>query len=259
MPELIEVEMYRRAAEPCIGRLITSTFVAPGYGRGVGGVEIGSALVGARVEGVGRLGKLAWIDVDTGDRLGLRFGMTGRLVVDGSGPISELLYGPRAADDPDRWERFSLGFAGGSTLSISDPRRFGGVELNPDTAGLGPDASTVTVDDVARSLESSSALKAVLLDQRRIAGIGNLLADEILWRRGLMPSRPASSVDRQGAASLARAIRSTIAQLTRRGGSHRGDHVAQRAPGGRCPRDGAELRRDTIAGRTTWWCPVHQQ
>jgi formamidopyrimidine-DNA glycosylase len=97
------------------------------------------------------------------------------------------------------------------------------------------------------------------MDQSRIAGLGNLLTDEVLWRAGLDPARDAGGLDDTERAMLARTIRHTVRVLGRRGGSHTGDLQASRARGGVCPRDGAELLRRTVGGRTTYSCPVHQR
>jgi formamidopyrimidine-DNA glycosylase len=97
------------------------------------------------------------------------------------------------------------------------------------------------------------------MHQEALAGIGNLLVDELLWRAGLDPARPAGSLDRDEVAGLHRALRATLRELLARGGSHTGDLQDERRVGGRCPRDGAELERRTIGGRTTYSCPVHQR
>ena len=131
--------------------------------------------------------------------------------------------------------------------------------LDPDLSGLGPDAATVSASALADGLRGSKApLKARLLDQSRVAGIGNLMADEVLWRSGLSPLRPAGSLSTKEVRRLKRHLDRTIDDLLERGGSHRGDLMEERRPGGRCPRDGAELTRSTVGGRTSWWCPRHQ-
>ncbi len=112
---------------------------------------------------------------------------------------------------------------------------------------------------VVRRAGATGPLKARLTDQGRIAGIGNLVADELLWRASLAPQRPAGLL---GAANLRRLhhhLRRTLSDLIERGGSHRGDVMPSRRPGGRCPRDGAALRRSVVGGRTSWWCPEHQR
>ncbi len=100
-------------------------------------------------------------------------------------------------------------------------------------------------------------LKARLMDQERLAGVGNLLADEILWRAAIDPGRR-TPLDDDELRTLHKSLRSTLKLLDRRGGSHMGDLMEERQPGGHCPRDGAELLHAQVGGRTTYWCPVHQ-
>ena len=190
--------------------------------------------------------------------LGLRFGMSGRLVIDGRSSVDRLLYTTVA--DRDSYERFAVNFADGGRLVMRDPRRLGGVELDPDEDRLGPDALTATLGDVRRALAGGPvAVKARLLDQSRLAGVGNLLADEVLWRAGLAPGRPADSLTDADLRRLQRHLSSGLAELIERGGSHTGDLQPERTPGGRCPRDHEALLRSTVGGRTTWWCPRHQK
>ena len=96
------------------------------------------------------------------------------------------------------------------------------------------------------------------MDQHRVAGLGNLLVDEVLWRAGLDPARPAGSLDPPERKRLHRHLRRTVADLVARGGSHLGRLQVARVRGGRCPKDGAELERRTVGGRTTYSCPMHQ-
>ncbi len=262
MPELLEVESYRRLAERTVGRSIAEVLTPDAwFVKGIGPEEFTAAVTGAVVEAAERRGKLAWLQLDNGHRLGLRFGMTGRLVVDGTAAIDELVYGARRQDPV--WDRFTLVFAAhrgadGGSLVLSDPRRLGGVELDPDLGRLGPDATVITRSELAAVLCSRLALKAVLMDQGRVAGLGNLLTDDVLWRAGLSPQRPANSLDQAEVVRLPRAIGTTLRTLGRRGGSHTGDLQPERHRDGRCPRDGAALDRTEVGGRTTYWCPVHQ-
>ncbi len=259
MPELLEVETYRRLAERTVGRRI-AVVEAPDswFLKGVTASEVVDALTGATVAGTGRRGKLLTVTVgEERPVLGLRFGMTGRLVLDGEAPIERLEYAS-GRDDPV-WDRFALVFDDGSRLRLSDPRRLGGVELDPDLGRLGPDAARVTATQLRGALGGSAApLKARLLDQSRLAGLGNLLVDETLWRAGLAPDRPAGELSAEQVRDLAAAVRATVSLLGRRGGSHRGDLQEQRHRAGVCPADGAPLRRETVGGRTTYWCPRHQ-
>lgn len=258
MPELLEVETYRRAADAVVGRRVRSVH-APDewYAKGVTTpAELLAVLPGRTITATRRIGKLLLVDTD-GPVLGLRFGMTGRLLVDGGAPIEALEYSSDR-DDP-AWDRFGLDFVGGGRLVIRDPRRLGGVEIDPDETRLGPDATTITLAPLRGLLRSSTtALKARLMDQSRLAGMGNLLTDETLWRAGLAPDRRADSLDDREVARLHRAMRRTIHLLGQRGGSHTGDLQPARVRGGRCPKDGAELRREEVGGRTTYWCDDHQ-
>ena len=230
---------------------------------GADAAALSLALAGQTVVGVRRTGKLLMMDFgDPGRRigavLGLRFGMTGRLVVDDHAVIEKLEYS--SARVLPEWRRFELRFDDEGTLVVIDPRRLGGVELNPDDTRLGPDAFGLATEQLAAALDGSrTALKARLLDQRRVAGLGNLLVDEILWRTGLDPAREAGSLDESEQKTLAEAIRSTVAELAERGGSHTGDLHLARVRGGSCPRDGELLDRRTIGGRTTYSCPQHQE
>jgi formamidopyrimidine-DNA glycosylase len=264
MPEILEVELYRRLAEKSLGRVIEHAWMADSrYGRGgTTPRRLTSALVGRSFTEARRRGKLMLLDTHDGPTLGIRFGMTGGLVVDGAEALDRLLYGPGIFDD--KWVRARITFADGGHLLMHDPRRFGSLELAPDEGRLGPDALTATLAELRGALAvnadrvTAAPLKARLMDQERLAGVGNLLADEMLWRAGLDPERRTPLHD-DDIRVLHKAMRSTLRQLGRRGGSHMGDLMDQRRVGGRCPQDGAELRRATVGGRTTYWCPVHQR
>lgn len=262
MPELVEVEAYRRLAEKVVGRQVAEV-VAPDawyLKRGLDAATARSVLAGATVVGARRIGKLLLLDLDRGRPvLGLRFGMSGRLEVDGEAGVDELAYSPRLR--LERWDRFALRFRDGGDLRIQDPRRLGGVELDPPEARLGPDALTVTPSALAAAIghgRSTAPLKARLMDQSRLAGVGNLVADEVLWRAGLDPARAAGGLSGSELRRLHRHLRGTMADLMARGGSHAGDLMAERRPGGACPRDGTPLLRRTVGGRTTFSCPEHQ-
>ena len=271
MPELPEVEAYRRRALDALGRPVAGVEVRDQrFVRGRAGPrQLERAVVGGRFVAARRHGKLLVLDLDTGavsarqgeraaTRLGIRFGMTGSLLVDGRGAVDRLVYA--SARDDRTWDRCVVSFADGGTLVVHDPRLLGGVELDPDESRLGPDALSLTPAQLRRALDGSAApLKARLLDQARIAGVGNLIADEVLWRSKLAPIRRAGSLAPADLRRLHRHLRVTLDDLMERGGSHLGDLMPARHRGGRCPRDGAELRRSTVGGRTTWWCPRHQR
>ena len=265
MPEILEVERYRAFAEQALGRRIGRAWMVDSrYGRGgTTGSRLRSALVGRTFSGARRRGKLLLLDTEGGPTLGLRFGMTGGLVVDGREALDRLRYGPGVFDE--KWVRARVDFDDGGQLLVHDPRRFGSLELAPDEGRLGPDALGASLGDVRSGLAIrpghhgvAAPLKARLMDQERLAGVGNLLADEILWRAGLAPDRR-TPLDEDELCTLHTALRATLRQLARRGGSHTGELMEERHADGRCPLDGAALRRAVVGGRTTYWCPSHQR
>ncbi len=268
MPEGVEIEIYRTASEQIVGAEIADVDAPDDWflKGDTTAEELADVLPGAMVDGARRKGKLLVLDLSSGDRLGLRFGMTGRVLIGGVDPETGALEAPiehleysSPKDDPS-WDRFRLVFTDGRELRIRDPRRLGGVEINPDESKLGPDAFTVGRAELRdRVLVGSVALKARLLDQSRVSGIGNLIVDETLWRAGLDPARPADSLDRSEVRRLHSNLRRVLADFTADGGSHTGRLQASRVRGGHCPRDGTELLRRPVGGRTTYSCPLHQR
>ncbi|MCB1031014.1 MAG: hypothetical protein KDA95_06715 [Acidimicrobiales bacterium] len=256
MPELIEIEIYRQVAERAVGASVASVDAPDGWyiKGGPTPSEVCSALEGATISSTDRVGKLLLLNMgEKRPLLGLRFGMTGRLVYGEFAPIEVLEYSSNR-DDP-KWDRFALWLDDGTRLRISDPRRLGGVELDPDLALIGPDAWGLSTEDLNAALHNSQApLKARLLDQSKVAGLGNLLVDETLWRAHLAPDRTASSLRSAEISHLRDVIVATIDDLYERGGSHMGDLQAHRHRDGTCPRCGKRLARQSIGGRTTYWC-----
>jgi formamidopyrimidine-DNA glycosylase len=107
-------------------------------------------------------------------------------------------------------------------------------------------------------MKGTVAVKARLLDQSKIAGVGNLLADEALWQAKVSPAARVDRLRRQDVDRLYRALQSALRSATARGGVHTGDVIAARRPGGMCPRCGAEMKHGTVGGRSTWWCSREQ-
>ncbi len=255
MPEGLEAEIWRLAMEDTVGRTVEDAWVdervaEPGF------VD---AVVGVTIVGIRRAGKVVLVDT-AGPTIGLHFGMTGRVVVDGVAPIDRLQYAS-GRDDPG-WDRLRL-FTGGDVPAIrfNDPRRLGRLSLDPDVSALGVDFTAVTAARLGLAISGRrSAIKTVLLDQTVVAGLGNMCADEVLWWAGIDPHRPADDLDGAEIDRLANAIRRRLAIMMRRGGSHRGTlSPTVRAQCPPCDRDGRPLRRDTIGGRTAVWCPWHQR
>src|SRR5687767_1017386 len=161
--------------------------------------------------------------------------------------------------DPRGWDRFALSFAGAGRLALHDRRRLGRAVLEPDFSHVGPDAGQVSRQEFrARVGRGTAPVKARLLDQSAISGIGNLLADQILWQAGIAPGRASGGLEAAELDHLRRVARAAIRSAIRRGGAHTGELIAERREGGRCPRCGTELRRATFGGRTTFWCPAEQ-
>jgi formamidopyrimidine-DNA glycosylase len=172
--------------------------------------------------------------------------------------VARLVFASERANTA--WDRFTIRFADRGSLVVRDPRLLGGVELDPDEAALGPDALEITAAQLRRALEGSVvAVKTRVMDQRRVAGVGNLTADEVLWRASLAPHRRSASLTAPDHRRLHHHLHGTLDDLLRRGGSHLGDLMPARHKGGRCPRDGTELRHSTVGGRSSWWCPRHQR
>jgi formamidopyrimidine-DNA glycosylase len=247
VPELPEAERARLVIEQVLGREIVAvddrdSYVSRPHAPG----EIAAALTGRRLVAAHRRGKFLWAETDgDGPELGLHLGMSGRIVLD---------------EEPVGWDRFALEFADGTRMALRDKRRLGRAVIEPDFSHVGPDAAEVSRAEFrARIGRGTAPLKARLLDQKAIAGIGNLLADEILWRARLSPRRPTGSLSEEELDRLRREVRAAVRSAIRRGGAHTGDLIAHRERGGHCPRCGAELARATIGGRTTYWCPVEQR
>jgi formamidopyrimidine-DNA glycosylase len=260
LPELIEVEAYRQLAEQALERPIVEV-MAPDAWWLKGGISadvVSDALVGRHFLAARRTGKRLMLDTSGGGPvLGLKFGMTGRLLVDGSAGIERLEYSSNR--EVEAWDRFVVRFANGGDLRVRDPRRLGGAELDPPESRLGPDAVGLNLAGLRAVLDGGRiALKARLMDQSKIAGLGNLLVDEALFQAGLDPARPAGGLDDAELKGLHKALRKTLTNLTKRGGSHTGALQPARHRDGLCPLDGAPLLRRTIGGRTTYSCPVHQ-
>jgi formamidopyrimidine-DNA glycosylase len=257
VPEGLEAEIWRNSISDVMGRRIVDAWVddrvaPPGFV---------SAIVGVRLMAVHRVGKVVVIDT-SGASIGLHFGMTGRVIVDGRSSIERLEYAS-GRDDP-AWDRLAIFTYSGPgrvpAVRMNDPRRFGHVSLDPDLSGLGIDIFAVTAKRLApRLVRRHSSIKAALLDQGMVAGLGNLCVDEVLWWAGIDPRRPADTLSAAEVGVLASAIRRRLPIMLRRGGSTTGviDPGLRRSLGP-CPRDGNELARGVVGGRTTVWCERHQ-
>jgi formamidopyrimidine-DNA glycosylase len=260
MPELPEVERARALiADRALGRRIarvddSDTYVTRPHTPG----EIAGALTGRALTAAHRRGKAMWIETDGGEgpTLGLHLGMAGRIVVDDE---AEGDYWPSGDNGRPIWDRFTLEFEDGGRLVLRDRRRLGRAVLEPRIDRLGPDAAEISRDAFRERVGHGTApLKARIMDQAVLAGVGNLLADEALWRARLSPLRPAGELSDAELDRLRRELRAAIRSAIKLGGVHTGQFVPHRERGGHCPRCGTEVRRATVGGRTTYWCPKEQ-
>lgn len=248
MPELPEAERARGALQTVLGRRIVAvddrdTYVCRPHQPG----EIAAALVGQELVSTHRRGKFLWAQTADGPVLGLHLGMTGQLVVDGP-------------HDASPFDRFALEFADGSRLALRDRRRLGRAVLNPDFSHVGPDAATVDRAEFRRRIGAGrTAVKARLLNQHAISGVGNLLADQVLWQAGIAPARSTADLTEAELDRLRRELRAAVRSAIRKGGAHTGAFIPARKRDGTCPRCGHRpVSRGEVGGRTTYWCPVCQ-
>jgi formamidopyrimidine-DNA glycosylase len=271
VPELPEVESARGVIERiALGRKIvevddSDTYECRPHRFG----EIRAALLGRRLTLAHRHGKSMWCDTSglgrsrtPGPALGIHLGMSGKIVIaDGRG--NEVDGGDywergRAAGDY-RFTRFGLTFADGGRLLLIDPRRLGRVRLDPAMERLGPDAREITSAQFRTVMARGTApVKARLLDQEAIAGIGNLLADHALWLAKINPGRPVRELSRPEIDRLFRAVHRGVESAVSGGGVHTLSIIAFRKADAHCPRCGSPMKRATIGGRTTWWCSREQ-
>lgn len=246
MPELPEAERARTTLESAMGREITAVDDTDGYVcRPHAPGEIADGLIGHAFVRALRRGKFLWLETEDGPTLGLHLGMAGRIVVD--------------PDEFTRWDRFTVRFADGGAFVLRDKRRLGRAVLNPNFSHVGPDAALVGRDEFRRLVgRGRTAVKARLLNQGAISGVGNLLADEALWLARISPRRLTSELTTEDLDRLRRELRRAVRAAIRDGGVHTGRFVRARARDGHCPRDGHSLDRGKIGGRTTYWCPACQ-
>lgn len=257
MPELPDVEGFRRVLESCgRGRQIDKVEVADaGVLRGVSARRLARALEGHRLGSAERRGKWLIARVEDGPAVLLHFGMTGRLLC------------CSREDPPHRHDRVRLLLGDGHEVRYRDQRKLQGLRLAGSQAqvedalsGQGPDAMAVDRSGFRSALGARRAkVKSVLMDQSAVAGLGNLLADEILWRAHVHPARAANELGERECDRLYSAMRRVLTL------SARVEHVPGRPSwltGHRdgksaqsCPRCGATLCRGRTAGRTSVWCP----
>lgn len=273
MPELPEVEVIRGQLERELAgaHIVSCEVMLPrlishpspyGYRRGVKGRQVLEAR---------RRGKYLLLELDGDRELVIHLGMTGSL----------LLASPR--EERPRHTHIVFHLEDGRDLLYVDPRTFGetallqGGDRRPlrGLHGLGPEplSDEFTRERLCEALTGKCRIKSALMDQSRIAGVGNIYADEALHRAGISPLRRAGDLAPEEAARLHRALREVLSEAIERGGSSvsdyvdlrggRGDfqeaHRVYRRAGLPCPRCGAAIRRESICGRGSYFCPSCQK
>jgi formamidopyrimidine-DNA glycosylase len=290
MPELPEVETVRRQLEAeVVGRTIERAEVLDErWTRPEPPASVERALAGRRIESVSRRGKYLIVGLDAGKVLVMHLRMTGNLLLRpaSSGAVADLmetdrLGGPRLYEsEPELAHlRARLELDDGSELLFTDVRRFGtGAVLDADDleeylaprAGIEPLTEALTAEAICELAAGRRApLKSFLLSQAGVAGIGNIYADEALWRAELHPLSPAGSMRVEHCEALRQAIVETLQlALANRGssiddyrdlrgerGSMQEEFVVHTREGQECSRCGTEIRRIVVGGRSTYFCP----
>jgi formamidopyrimidine-DNA glycosylase len=261
MPELPEVEtVVRSVAAHLAGRRIvssvfTSRFVTPGSR-----AKLAQKLAGRRIESVKRRGKFIIIALDQGT-LTVHLGMTGKLLVEGD--AGEHTHGVFTLDD--------------GMLLYHDPRQFGRIEWSPGApprvARLGPEPLEISFEEFRTRLRRKAGMKALLLNQAFLAGLGNIYADESLFAAGIHPLAVADRLSTVRAKKLYQAIRGILTHAIELGGSSISDYVNARGERGwfqmehrvygregePCANCGRPIRKILVAQRGTHYCPHCQK
>jgi formamidopyrimidine-DNA glycosylase len=266
VPELPEIETVRRGLAPELtGRRVVGVSVHEARLRGGVAPEFAERLTGRRITGLARRGKYLLAALDDGRIWLVHLGMTGRLT----------LAFPGAA--PERHDHVVIELDDGRVLTYNDARRFGrlailepGALAAETVAGIEPLGPAFTPDALfALTRGRRTSIKVLLMDQRRIAGLGNIYVNEILFRAGIRPGRRAARLTREACAGIVTATAAVLADAIRRGGSSISDYrdglgrrgwfqlrhrVYDRA-GEPCRRCGTTIRTRVIVGRSSFYCP----
>jgi formamidopyrimidine-DNA glycosylase len=283
VPELPEVETVRRGLEPVLaGRVITHAEARRPDLRWPLPPRLGERLSGARVERIRRRSKYLLADLDRGETLIIHLGMSGRMLVSGAMPGRFHHDHPALA----RHDHVVIDIDGGARVTFNDARRFGAMDLvatdraeaHPLLAGLGPEPLCNGFSEdylIARLRGRNTPVKTALLDQRLVAGLGNIYVSEVLHRAGISPRRRVGRIAAGRIAALVPIIRQVLEEAIEAGGSSLRDHrrtdgelgyfqhrfrVYGRA-GQPCPTPGCggTVARLVQSGRSSFHCPRCQR
>ncbi|XP_038877199.1 formamidopyrimidine-DNA glycosylase isoform X3 [Benincasa hispida] len=277
MPELPEVEAARRAIEEhCVGKVIKKAVIADDTKviDGVSPADFEASLLGKTILSAHRKGKHLWLRLDSPPFPAFHFGMAGAIYIKG---VAVTNYKRSMVNDDDEWpskySKFFVELEDGVDLSFTDKRRFAKVSLLKDPASvppiskLGPDAllEPMALDDFIESMgKKKLAIKTLLLDQSYISGIGNWVADEVLYQARIHPNQSAATLSKESCAALHKSIQEVIEKALEVGAdSSRFPnnwifHSREKKPG-KAFVDGKEIHFITTGGRTSAFVPELQK
>lgn len=287
MPELPEVETVRRGLSALIiGRTVSSVEYDTPKSFPNAAADVKAFLIGSKIVSVRRRAKVLMIDLETDYTLVIHLKMTGQLVFRG-----EVTFGAGHPNEslinelPDRSTRVTIAFSDGSHLYFNDQRKFGWMKLMPrlevpnidfmKKVGPEPLEADFTPEEFAARFtrRAKTSIKAALLDQSVVAGVGNIYADESLWGAKIHPQRLVGSITPEEFTNLYTELRAVMNKAIEKGGStdknyvnaegKRGSYLdfarVFRREGQACPRCGTVIIKFKAAGRGTHICPVCQQ
>jgi len=283
MPELPEVETVRRGLAPSMeGQIITRADVNRPDLRWPFPENMAERLTGARVTVLRRRSKYVLADLDTGETLIIHLGMSGRMTVSGD-PLGQFHHNHPA---PEKHDHVVFHMENGARITFNDPRRFGAMDLGQTSEldqhwlikSIGPEPFGNTFDGpyLADKLSGNNTpIKTALLDQRIVAGLGNIYVCEVLHRARINPKRKAGALSKSRAASLVPVIRDVLSEAISAGGSSLRDYrqadgelgyfqcgfLAYDREGHPCktPDCTGVIKRITQSGRSTFYCAKCQR
>jgi formamidopyrimidine-DNA glycosylase len=283
MPELPEVETVRRGLAPAMeGAVIAQADVNRPDLRWPFPVGMADRLKGKRVLGLRRRSKYILADLDSGETLLVHLGMSGRMLISGD-PLGQFVHDHPS---PEKHDHVVLHMDNGARITFNDPRRFGAMDLlstataeaHPLLASIGPEplGNGFNEDYLIQALaHRNTPMKSALLDQKIIAGLGNIYVCESLFRSKIHPTRPARRVSKARVANLVPIIRDVMNDAITAGGSslrdfrqadgelgyfqHSFDVYGREDEACRTPECASRIRRIVQSGRSTFYCPTCQR
>lgn len=283
MPELPEVETVRRGLEPVMtDTVIESAQVNRPDLRWPLPVNMSERLTGQRVLGLRRRSKYILCDLEGGETLLIHLGMSGRMLISGA-QVGAFAH-PHPA--PEKHDHVVLNMVGGARITFNDARRFGAMDLAQTSevdshkwlAGLGPEplGNAFSEDHlVARLKGRKMPIKSALLDQKIVAGLGNIYVCETLYRAGIHPARQAGAISERRVRSMVPIIRQVLEEAIAAGGSslrdfrqadgelgyfqHNFDVYGREGMTCKTQECQAEVRRIVQSGRSSFYCPTCQR